>query len=261
MKPTIRFGRDLLIVVAFLQLIDASAFGQTPDSGQLAERLVALERSVSELRGDIARLSGLVKAALPPGPVVDIAPIFVRLNGPAQGSRNATVAFIEFSDFQCPFCAQYTGAAYPEIKRNFVETGKIQYLFRHLPLEQLHPNARKAAEASECARDQGRFWEYHDRLFANQKALRGEDLDTHARAVGLDISRFQMCVSDGRMAATISESIAEAKRLGLTGTPSFLIGEIQNDGTVRVTRRISGAQPFSVLKSALDDLIQTMIRR
>ena len=100
------------------------------------------------------------------------------------------------------------------------------YVFRHFPLEKLHPNAVKAAEAAECARDQGKFWEMHDWLFAHQKTLTESDLSGHAVAVGLDASRFKTCLSTGTKSSRVKEDAAEGERLEAPATPSFFIGAV-----------------------------------
>jgi protein-disulfide isomerase len=172
-----------------------------------------------------------------------------------KGSANARVVLIEYSDFGCPFCGRHAQTAFLDIQREFVESGLVRYVFRHLPLEQLHPSAKKAAEAAECAHEQGKFWEMHDRLFANQKSFTVDKLIDHASAEQLDLARFRSCLVGGQMATTVSEHVAEARRLGITGTPSFLIGEIQPDGTVHIIRKLAGAEPFQVFRTALNNLV------
>jgi len=252
-----RLGYILTLAMPLFGLETVEARAQAADASAIVHRLDELENSVNDLTSEIARLTRLLEAALPPAPVVEIAPIDLRLNAPTKGSPAARVVLIEYADFQCPYCAQYANATYREIQRNYVDTGKIRYTFRHLPLEQLHPQARSAAEAAECAREQDHFWDFHDRLFANQKALGPADLESHARALQLDVPRFQACFTAGKVSAAVSESVEEANRLGLTGTPAFLIGEVQSNGAIRVTRRISGAQPFGVFQAALESILQT----
>ena len=172
-----------------------------------------------------------------------------------KGSSAAKVAILEFSDYECPFCGRHAQTTYTELQRIYVDTGKVKYVFRNLPIESLHPLAVKAAEAAECSGEQSKYWEMHDRLFANQKALARSDLLAHAQAIGIETDRFQSCLDGGRMSAKVREDMAEAKRLGLTGTPAFLIGEVRPDGTVRVVRTIGGAHPLPVFQEVLDSLL------
>ncbi len=122
------------------------------------------------------------------------------------------------------------------------------------PLD-MHKNAFKAAEAGLCARDQGKFWEMHDRLFANQQLLKPEDLVKHAEALGLDAGKFKECLDSGKNAAEIKKRMAEGQKAGITGTPAFLLGFVEPDGKIKAIKKISGAQPYSFFKDAIDNLL------
>jgi protein-disulfide isomerase len=149
---------------------------------------------------------------------------------PFRGSATAPVTIVEFSDFQCPFCKQVV----PTLTQVLSRYGeKVKLVYRDFPLD-IHPQAGKAAEAARCAQDQGKFWEYHDALFANSPNLSPQGLKTYAEQLGLDISSFEHCLASGTYAAAVQKSIDEAIRLGVTGTPAFFInGEL-----------LSGAQPL-----------------
>jgi protein-disulfide isomerase len=230
--------------------------GQRDDADRLMKRLEGIDEAIGSLDKKVAELSTLIRAARPPAPVTDVPPFDLDISGSAvKGSAAASVAIVEFSDFECPFCGRHAQTAYRELERQFVNRGEIRYVFRHLPLEHLHPSALKAAEGAECAREQDRFWEMHDRLFANQKALAVQDLNIHAQTLELDVARFQSCVTDGRMTAKVKDDLAEAQRLGLTATPSFLLGEVTSTGVVRVRKKIIGTQPFPVFQAALEGIV------
>ncbi len=171
-----------------------------------------------------------------------------------MGNANARLTLIEFSDFECPFCGSYVRESYPRLERDYVSTGKIQYVFRHFPLVGLHPRAMKAAEAGECARLQGKFWPLHDRLFANQKSLEPSSLVTHARAVGLDMKSFETCL-DGQAASAVRADIGAGSRAGISGTPTFFLGFAQEDGSVHVVEKIVGAKPYAAFQSVLDRML------
>jgi protein-disulfide isomerase len=252
-------SRRLCIVVGLLfWCVNLSAQGDL----SLSKRLDALEVAVGSLEREISELNTMLRAVLPPSPITDISPVQLNIaNAPVKGSATAKVVLIEYSDFECPYCGRYAQTAFPELQRQFIDTGKVKYVFRNLPLEQIHKAAPKAAEAAECAYEQGRFWEFHDRLFANQQSLALSDLSGHAKAVGLDLPKFQSCLIEGKMATRIAGDLAEAARFELTGTPAFLIGEIQPDGTVRVSRKMSGAQPFSVFESELNKFLNKAIAK
>jgi protein-disulfide isomerase len=251
---TLRRTSLIACLVLFLGMRPAIV-AQTSDPA-LTKRLSGVEEAIRSLEKEVAELSALLRAALPPPPPppsADIPPVQLNLAGsPVKGAATAKIVLVEFSDFECPYCGRHVQTAYRDIQRQYVDTGKIRYVFRHLPLEQIHPSARKAAEASECARDQGKFWEFHDRLFVNQKALGVADLSNHAREEKLDMTRFQPCLDEGRMAGKVAGDMKEAERLQVASTPAFFIGEAQADGSVRISRKVTGAQPFQVFQAALD---------
>ena len=199
--------------------------------------------------------SALRKTTTPPSPIQEVAPFEIEIeNSVKRGSHTARIAVVEFADFECPFCGRYAQTAYRDVRRQFIDSGKVQYVFRHLPLEHLHPSAKRAAYAAECAREQGKFWEMHERLFDNQGALTLGDLQGHAQALAMDVRAFTGCLSSPGPAARVDADLAEAKRLNLTGTPAFLIGELTDAGYVRVKKQIIGARPFSAFQEALEDM-------
>ncbi len=226
------------------------------NSTQTAARLASLEEAVRALDGRVAELSGLLRALLPPSPIVEVPAFELDIAAaPSQGRVDATAVVVEFSDFECPFCGRHSQTTYRELLKKFVDSGLVRYVFRHLPLEQLHPSAVKAATSSECARQQGKFWEMHDRLFENQKSLALSDLVNYAKSLGLDEAKFQVCMADGAATASVRADLAEAERLNLTATPAFLIGEVTASGTVRITRRVDGAHPLPIFQAAIEAVL------
>jgi protein-disulfide isomerase len=143
----------------------------------------------------------------------------------------------------------------PTIDKDYIQTGKVKYVFRDLPLESIHKNAFKAAEAAHCAGEQNKYWEMHDRLFANQNALEPAMLTAHAQAIGIDAKKFQACLDSGKYADQIRKDIAEANKYGITGTPTTVIGMTQEDGKIKVARVIRGAQGYNAFKAAFDELL------
>ncbi|MBR9698956.1 DsbA family protein [Candidatus Woesearchaeota archaeon] len=143
------------------------------------------------------------------------------------------VIFIEYSDFECPFCISFYTDTLPQIKEKYVETGDIKYIYKHFPLS-FHPSAQKAAEATECARDQGKFWEMHDALFEKGVSDGVVSFKEYASDLDLDREEFDSCLDSGEKASIIQKHIAEGQLAGVRGTPAFFING----------RLISGAQPF-----------------
>ncbi len=172
----------------------------------------------------------------------------------AKGAATAPVTIVEFSDFQCPFCGRHFRDTYGQLDREYIATGKLRYVFRHLPLERIHPQAFKASEAAECAGAQSKFWEMHDVLFANQQALMPADLARHAQGLKLDAPKFNACLA-GQTAVRIRQDMTLAAEAGVRATPTFIIGTTLPGGRVRVVRRLSGALPFATFKAAIDGLL------
>jgi protein-disulfide isomerase len=144
----------------------------------------------------------------------------------------------------------------PQIENDYVKTGKVRYVFGDFPLEAIHGYAFKAAVAANCAGEQGKYWEMHDRLFANQSALKPEDLVTHAEAIGLDKASFQQCLQSGKYDAAIRKMISQGEKAGVRATPTLMVGIADpNSTTVRVTRVVVGLQPPSVLKEAINSAL------
>jgi protein-disulfide isomerase len=182
------------------------------------------------------------------------APTVSIQDAPARGSATAKVAVVEYSDFQCPYCGKFARETFATIEERYITTGKIRYVFRNFPLDEAHPKAFKAAEAAECANQQGKFWEMHARLFDNQQALEPADLLAHGKAVALDEAAFQKCLS-GTARGKIKRDFNAGLKAGVDGTPTFLIGTIEKDGKVRVVKKLSGTQTTESFTSALDEVL------
>ena len=191
-------------------------------------------------------------ATAPPNFDLEIA------GAPTKGNLEAKLVLIEFSDFQCPFCGRYSRETLQQLEHDYVDTGKARYVFRNFPLERIHPLALRAAEAAECARVQGKFWEMHARLFANQQALAEADLVRTAQGLGLNMSNFQQCFASQSTSPTrIRQDQTDGGRAGITGTPTFFVGTITKEGKVHVLRRLVGAQPYTAFKTAIDGLLSS----
>jgi protein-disulfide isomerase len=161
---------------------------------------------------------------------------------------------IEYGDFHCPFCRQYARETWPEVRKHYVDPGKVLYAFRHFPL-QIHPRAPEAAVAALCAARQGRFWELHDRFFRAPRPVAPEELEGHVRAVGADLQKFRTCTRAGVAREDVRLDVEEARRLGLAGTPGLAFGVRDGDERVRVLLSLSGAQPYATIAAILDKLL------
>jgi protein-disulfide isomerase len=168
------------------------------------------------------------------------------------GPITAPLVALGFTDLQCPFCGTFARDIMPELQREYIDPGRLQFALRHLPLEPKHPLARQAAYAIECAGRQGQQWAMHDRLFAKPQSLDAAALPDHARALKLDVASFSTCLGSGEVQARIDEDVALAKEYGVRGTPTFLVGVRQPDGRVKLLQRIPGAVPIEQWRKALE---------
>lgn len=176
--------------------------------------------------------------------------------GPWRGATSAKVAVVEYSDFECPFCAKFENGTYRTVVKPYVEAGRVRFVFRHFPLERRHPAAFRAAEAAECSDRQGRFWEMHDVLFAPGQRLDVPGLFAKVKKIGISSDRFAECMK-GQASARIRQDIAEARAFGITATPSFLFGVVDPDGRrLKVVRRESGAVPAEAFVAILEQLLK-----
>jgi protein-disulfide isomerase len=168
------------------------------------------------------------------------------------GRDDAPVTIIEFTDLQCPYCARYASQTFPRLKREYVDTGKLRYTSRDLPLP-FHSFALPAAVASRCAGEQGRYWEYREALFASQSLLGTEPYGRIAGQLGLDVERLEACRGDGEQESSVRADLAMAAQHGIRSTPTFVIGRVV-DGEFQ-GEVVSGAQPYEFFKARLDALL------
>jgi protein-disulfide isomerase len=172
---------------------------------------------------------------------------------PSRGRADAPLTLVELSDFECPSSGRYSRDVFDRIQHEYVDSGKVRYVFRNFPLPR-HPHALEAAEAAHCANEQDRFWELRAILFANQQALEEKDLAQHAMAAGVDARAFARCLR-GETKASVRQERDEAARAGVTGTPTFLLGVVDNEQRLRVLRQLSDVQSYAEIKAALDALL------
>lgn len=165
----------------------------------------------------------------------------VSITGAAvRGSEKAKVTIVKFEDFQCPYCKTVQPTFNDLLKRY---DGKIRVVHKDLPLDAIHPQARPAAEAARCAGEQGKFWDYHDRLYANGTKLSAEELKTTAKEVGLNVDGFDKCFAAGKFKGAVQKDLLEGAQLGLNGTPVFFING----------RELTGAQPLEAFAAIIDE--------
>ncbi len=162
---------------------------------------------------------------------------------PAWGPEDAAVIIEEFADFECPFCGRHAAETLPQIREAYGD--RVRYIYRDYPLSNMHQFAQKAAEAAQCAHEQGLFWEYHDVLFEHQGALAVPDLKRYAQDVGMDAGDFDDCLDSGKNAREVLLDLQDGQQAGVTGTPAFLVNDLL----------LSGAQPFEQFQVVIDQAL------
>ncbi|MGH7472794.1 MAG: DsbA family protein, partial [Candidatus Methylomirabilales bacterium] len=168
--------------------------------------------------------------------------------GPAKGSEAAPITIIEFSDFQCSYCRKFWKETLPRLEAEYVKPGKIRFVYRHLAI--LGEQSVSAGQAAECARDQGKFWEYHDKLFASQRpfAFTMGNLKHYAKELGLDTVAFNQCLDSGKYSQRVDAETGLGSTLGLRATPSFFING----------RPLIGAHPFETFQLVIEEELEKM---
>ncbi len=209
------------------------------DMLQRERRNAAREALLAELRKE----AGATQIALePPREDVAIAP-----TDPVRGSASAPVTIVEFSDYQCPFCARVT----PVLARIRDTYGdRVRLVWKDFPLDEIHPRANELAQAARCAGDQGKYWEFHDRVFAEQAAAGTRPLEEYARALGINAQTFAECLTSKRHARAVTVAQDDGQRLSVDSTPTLFING----------RRIAGAHPYEVFARAIEDELARLPR-
>lgn len=198
---------------------------------------------------------GQPQAAVQPDPTT---PVKVDISGnPVLGDKNAKLTLVEFSDYECPFCKKSFEEVLPSLKKNYIDTGKVRLIYKNLPLS-FHQNSAKESEAALCAQDQGgdvAFYQYHDQIFTKTTSggtgIALDQLPGLAKEIGLNVTQFQKCLDSGKFKAQVDKDVAEAGKVGASGTPTWFLGKNTSSSSVEGTI-IVGAQPFSVFKQAID---------
>jgi protein-disulfide isomerase len=258
MRTICRWGA---VVVTTLFLVAPVAAGAQVSRDEFE----ALKSEVGSLREAVKAQSEILRqildraGALGDSREVPFKEVRVAIDGAAAyGKADAKVTIVEFSDYQCPFCARYSHSTFPQIERDYIETGRVKYVFRDYPIEAAHPQAFKAHEAVHCAAEQGKRREMHEKVFSSQRAMSVPDLTAHAQTLGLEKSRFEKCLSSGSHSTKVRTAISAGQQAGVRGTPTFFLGLTEANGThLKAVRRIVGAQPYGVFKAAIDELLSS----
>ena len=207
------------------------------DTKTAAKALAENSFLLSEINDCEAEISGTYD-----NPIV--GPGLINFNDPQLGDAGAPVSIVEFAGYQCPYSKQFHDEVLSSLKQEYIDQGKVHFVFKDLPLD-FHPNSTEAAEAAECAKDQNAFWDYHHSLFAKQGSLDSEMFVELADSLGLNVEQFSQCYSSGDKEALINVDFEAAMQYGVNGTPTFLINGVKHDG----------AMNYNLFKSIIDPLI------
>ncbi len=243
-----------LIAVVAIAAFFAGTYFSNLDSDAITKS--DLEDALSKLESKITAQQASSQQA----PSQPSQPVKISLDDdPLRGDPNAPITIVEFSDFQCPFCARFHVQTLPLLLEEYIDTGKVNLVYRDFPIQSIHPNALPAAVAAECANEQGKYWEYHDTLFEKQNSWNRLDSDTaistfsqYATDVGLEQQQFDSCLGSGKYLEEVQGDLRDGRDYDITGTPGFFIG---NDKIGFV--KINGAQPFESFQRIIDAQLDT----
>jgi protein-disulfide isomerase len=225
MKSFLRFAGTVALPLVLMLASAPAAEKAKPDSGK--EQGITREQA-DQILEELRQIRQLLERQQQPKPQAPPEPVRAQLdlNGAEMlGSRTAPITVVEFTDYQCPFCQRFHVSVFGEMKRLFIDTGKVRFYSRDLPLDSIHPNAMRAAMGARCAAEQGQFWKLRDIMGSNPGKLEMADLVEDAESLKMDTAAFRTCVESGKYREAVQANVIEALRFGIGGTPSFVIGK------------------------------------
>jgi len=236
-------------IAAAQTAVDAPDLRQEIDEIKQGQR--AIQKELEEIKALLEKIATQQAMPSPPsGPIIKDVEFEIG-NSSVKGNAAAGFILVEFTDYECPFCGRYVRETFPQILKEYIDNGSIQYAVIDFPLP-MHSKAAKAAEASHCAGEQGKFWEIHELMMAKQESL--GDLSSYAASLNLDVAKFEECVNAGKYADTVNRGISLAQKLRVNAVPGFIIGRVDssNPGKVTGISMIQGAMPFPAFQMELD---------
>ena len=233
--PGFHLGAALAVILAMLALAPARAAEPARDFTADEPTQLPAPKSAEQQPTEVPALGSAEQTKVPPLVVIDLR------DAPALGPPDAPITIVEFGDFQCPYCAQ--GAKVLRRLRT-VYPDRVRWVFKHLPMSSIHPEAALAHEAAVAAQEQGKFWEMHDLLFQNQIRLRYDDLISYARELGLDVAAFKQALDTRRYRARVRRDLNEARKQEIAGTPTYFVNGV----------RVVGARSFTEFRRVVESL-------
>jgi protein-disulfide isomerase len=241
MKKVFRYAMHAVLPLALLLPLSAQDSGITR---QQADQII------NELR----QIRQLLEKQAKPAPAQEQQPTEAKLNLDGVemlGSKDAPLTIVEFTDYQCPFCQRFFLTTFPELKKSYIDTGKLRFYSRDMPLD-FHANAMRAAQAARCAADQKQFWTLRDIMGAHPDKLDMASLLADASDLKMDVPQFRTCVETGKYKNAVQNDVLEAAKIGATGTPSFVIGKSTPEGVDG--ELMIGAMPYGMFDDKLKAL-------
>jgi protein-disulfide isomerase len=246
MNATSHMGRKLASVLT-LALLAAAPYARA--DGLTSDQAQEIINELKQIRQTLEKMQSPQAAPAPDDKVsYKLSP-----GGFSMGDAKAPLVMVEYTDFQCPFCQQFHNTAFAQIKANYIDTGKIRFVSRDFPLD-FHDNARRAATASRCAAEQGKYWEMRHVMIVNAEALKADNLASYAGQVKMDVPKFTSCLASDKFKAQIDQDIAEGGVAGVQGTPSFVLGYVENDKLQGV--RMVGAMPYAQFDAKIQEMLE-----
>jgi protein-disulfide isomerase len=222
---------------------------------QAADEPGITRKQADDILQELRQIRSLLEKQAQAAPPAEEKPSRAKLNLAGTemlGSKDAPITMVEFTDYQCPFCQRFHLATMPEIKKNYIDTGKVRFFSRDLPLDTMHPNAMRAAQSARCAGEQGQFWAMRDVLAANPGKLDLENVLGFAGGLKLDTAKLKECIESEKFKPAVQKDLAEAMAIGATGTPSFVIGKSTPEGVDG--ELVMGALPYNLFDQKLKSL-------
>jgi len=242
--------RPLVVALAVVMATAGSAFAQTTITSQQADEIL---KELRAIRQAVERLQAppAPQPAGPPPPPEKVK--IANVSGYMLGRPDAPITMVEFTDLQCPFCNRFATTTFDQLKKDYIDTGKVRFISRDFPLD-FHPQAKPAAVASRCAGEQGKFWELRMTLVKNASQLSPVMITNQAAALNLDMKAFEACTKGTQFDAAITKDSTEGAGLAVSGTPTFFVGKTTAQGFEGF--RIVGAQPYSVFQARIEGLLK-----
>ena len=247
----------LSLIVWITAAAIAAALLVSPGAGRagVEEEIASLRKELAEIKKELAEIKSILQGALRPRRQPTRTATISIAGRPSLGRQDAPVTMVEFSDYQCPFCKRYASTVYPIIKKDYIDTGKLRYVFRDFPIANLHPQAKKAHEAAYCAGEQNKYWEMHDILFQNPGDFSVPALKRYGQEIGIGGDTFNDCLESSKYAREIEKEITEGTKAGVRGTPSFFIGPSGSGEEITGTM-VRGAQPLSRFRQIIENVLK-----